>query len=87
MTIRPPGASLHAGIERPRHREGPHPVRRRRHPRSRGFGGSDGKAAARAQVAEAVIAGGFGAREVIVRITGSTGMVARGSERGRQGKA
>src|SRR5260370_12152950 len=30
----------------------------------------DGKAAARAQVAEAVIAGGFGAREGILRING-----------------
>jgi citrate lyase subunit beta/citryl-CoA lyase len=30
----------------------------------------DGKAAARAQVAEAVAAGGFGAREVVVRING-----------------
>src|SRR3977135_402802 len=30
----------------------------------------DGKAAARQQVADAVIAGGFGAREVIVRING-----------------
>ena len=30
----------------------------------------DGKAAARKQVADAVIAGGFGAREVIVRING-----------------
>src|SRR5258705_5736715 len=30
----------------------------------------DGKAAARAQVAEAIAAGGFGAREVVVRING-----------------
>jgi citrate lyase subunit beta / citryl-CoA lyase len=30
----------------------------------------DGKAAARAQVAEAIIAGGFGAREVVIRING-----------------
>ena len=48
----------------------------------------DAKAAAREQIREAVVAGGFGAREVIVRINAlEYGLVARGPRHGREGQA
>ena len=40
-----PQRALHAGIERPRHREGAHPAGRRRDPRSRRRGGAGGQGA------------------------------------------
>ena len=40
-----PQRALHAGIERPRHREGAHLAGRRRDPRSRGRGGARGQGA------------------------------------------
>jgi hypothetical protein len=65
-----PQRALHAGIERPRHREGAQLAGRWRNPRPGGRGWRQTQGAARQQVADAVKAGGFGAREVFIRVNG-----------------
>ena len=71
MTIRPRRSVLYMpGSNARAHREGEDAAGRRRDPRPGGRSAPDAKAAAREQVAAAVKAGGFGKREVFIRVNG-----------------
>ena len=83
-----PQRALHAGLECPRHREGAQLAVDAVILDLEDSVAPEAKEAARKQVSEAVSAGGFGPREVIVRINGlDTAWWLRRSQRGRPRQA